>query len=117
MRASIIENDIERKIWGIPGVSDGLNSSQEQNRKNYKFAISVFRVVMTQCSLGPAPNPGIFLGIARKIIVASSRMTGLLHSQGELDQGSVGTQPWKEKLCRWEVIAIDASATTTTRMA
>ena len=37
--------------------SDGLNSWQEQNRKNDKFAISVFRFVMTQCSLGPAPVP------------------------------------------------------------
>ncbi len=45
------------------GASDGLNSWQQLNRKNCKFAISVFRVVMNQRSLGPAQRREGFLAL------------------------------------------------------
>jgi len=46
--------------------------------------------VLTQCSLGPASNPRIFLGMARKIILVFVSFSGSILAQGEADQGSVG---------------------------
>ena len=42
--------------------------------------------------MGPAPNPGIFLGMARKVIV-NLPLYGLMSWRSETDRGSVGTQP------------------------
>ena len=76
---------VPHKSCDSPARSDGHNSWQVQNRKNFKFAISIFRVVMIQCSLGPAPNAGIFQGIARKINLVSLPISSPLLAQGEPD--------------------------------
>ena len=43
--------------------------------------------------LGPAPNPGIFLGISSENHLGLRDDCGLMTAHGETKQGSVGTQP------------------------